>query len=116
MGCGHVFGRECIERWLAARGGKCPTCNRAARTKDVVPLFVSARLAVAETGAADAALQRLGKEKEAREAAEKEATRLAKALRAAGRERDAALTQAGFGVIFMVYGLWFMVYGLWFRV
>lgn len=33
LGCGHLFGRSCIERWIKEKGSsaKCPTCNKAAK-------------------------------------------------------------------------------------
>lgn len=39
--CGHLFGRECIERWIKEKGGtsKCPTCNKPAKKADLRDLW-----------------------------------------------------------------------------
>lgn len=45
--CGHLFGESCILRWLRGhKPGRCPSCNQAARVRDVRPLFVSQLTAV----------------------------------------------------------------------
>ncbi|VEL21013.1 unnamed protein product [Protopolystoma xenopodis] len=39
--CGHLFGFECISKWLKAQGkvGKCPQCNSKAVKYDIRFLF-----------------------------------------------------------------------------
>ncbi|GBG81188.1 hypothetical protein CBR_g31861 [Chara braunii] len=50
LGCGHLFGRSCIKRWLkqgGRRNGKCPQCLRKARVEDLRNLYVP-RIAVVD--------------------------------------------------------------------
>ncbi|XP_051787501.1 E3 ubiquitin-protein ligase RFWD3 [Erpetoichthys calabaricus] len=37
--CGHLFGFNCIDRWLRGQGGKCPQCNKKAKRSDIVLLY-----------------------------------------------------------------------------
>ncbi|XP_026167112.1 E3 ubiquitin-protein ligase RFWD3 [Mastacembelus armatus] len=39
--CGHLFGLNCIQRWLKAQGSaaKCPQCNKKAKRSDIVRLY-----------------------------------------------------------------------------
>lgn len=39
--CGHLFGKNCIEKWLDGEGRKarCPQCNSRAKLSDIRPLF-----------------------------------------------------------------------------
>ncbi|XP_061231833.1 E3 ubiquitin-protein ligase RFWD3 [Neopsephotus bourkii] len=37
--CGHLFGYTCIKKWLRGREGKCPQCNRRAKSSDIVILY-----------------------------------------------------------------------------
>lgn len=63
--CGHLFGRECIEKWLKGPKGKCPQCNAKASKKDVRVLFAKS-LKVLDTSERDRVLQELEKEREAK--------------------------------------------------
>ncbi|TPX30617.1 hypothetical protein SmJEL517_g05860 [Synchytrium microbalum] len=49
--CGHLFGRGCIADWITRSGKKarCPTCKRAATTKDIRPLFAKNIVAIDST-------------------------------------------------------------------
>ncbi|KAM4614149.1 E3 ubiquitin-protein ligase RFWD3 [Discoglossus pictus] len=38
--CGHIFGYNCIERWLKGGAAKCPQCNKKAKRSDIVVLYV----------------------------------------------------------------------------
>ena len=37
--CGHLFGRQCIDRWLAGGKIKCPQCNAPAKRADIRVLY-----------------------------------------------------------------------------
>lgn len=37
--CGHLFGKDCIERWIKERKS-CPSCSDRAQSKDIRLLFV----------------------------------------------------------------------------
>ncbi|KAH9491299.1 RING finger and WD repeat domain-containing protein 3 [Dermatophagoides farinae] len=39
--CGHLFGKSCIERWLASelRNQRCPTCSRSARCCEIIKIY-----------------------------------------------------------------------------
>ncbi|XP_057271180.1 E3 ubiquitin-protein ligase RFWD3 isoform X2 [Pezoporus wallicus] len=37
--CGHLFGYTCIKKWLRGREGKCPQCNKRAKSSDIVILY-----------------------------------------------------------------------------
>ncbi|KAK3871673.1 hypothetical protein Pcinc_023200 [Petrolisthes cinctipes] len=63
--CGHLFGRECIEKWLKGPKGKCPQCNAKASKKDVRVLFAKS-LKVLDTSERDRVLKELEKEREAK--------------------------------------------------
>jgi E3 ubiquitin-protein ligase RFWD3 len=39
--CGHVFGKNCIEKWLSMPNNKfCPLCNCKATKRDIRTLFI----------------------------------------------------------------------------
>ncbi|XP_026724547.1 E3 ubiquitin-protein ligase RFWD3-like [Trichoplusia ni] len=49
--CGHLFGAECVERWLKAQVAKdrtCPTCKSKATIKDIRHIYAR-RLVAADT-------------------------------------------------------------------
>eukprot|EP00037_Helgoeca_nana_P015707 m.147182 g.147182 ORF g.147182 m.147182 type:complete len:706 (+) comp23133_c0_seq1:113-2230(+) len=48
--CGHLFGKQCIEKWLKGQGDRCPQCNLKASKKDIRPLFVKVLKAVDTSG------------------------------------------------------------------
>ncbi|XP_032528346.2 E3 ubiquitin-protein ligase RFWD3-like [Danaus plexippus] len=57
--CGHLFGWQCVERWLKAQATKdrtCPTCKSKANLKDM--RFIYARRLVAADTSQIAALQK----------------------------------------------------------
>ena len=68
--CGHLFGRDCIERWLAGTGSACPQCNAPSRKNDIRVLYCKGLLTAVDTSAAETALRELGEEKTRREEAE----------------------------------------------
>ncbi|XP_030326491.1 E3 ubiquitin-protein ligase RFWD3 isoform X2 [Strigops habroptila] len=37
--CGHLFGYICIKKWLKGQEGKCPQCNKKAKSSDIVILY-----------------------------------------------------------------------------
>lgn len=48
--CGHIFGFECISKWLGREKDKdrktCPQCKMSAKSSDIRPLFISNTLKV----------------------------------------------------------------------
>ncbi|CAF0765691.1 unnamed protein product [Didymodactylos carnosus] len=62
--CGHLFGKNCIEKWLK-NTPKCPHCQRKAKKTDVRPIYCRA-LKVLDTSERDQALKELEKEKKLR--------------------------------------------------
>jgi E3 ubiquitin-protein ligase RFWD3 len=38
--CGHCFGQSCAEKWIRQQP-KCPTCQKKAKVKDFLPLYIS---------------------------------------------------------------------------
>ncbi|XP_076471865.1 E3 ubiquitin-protein ligase rfwd3.L-like isoform X2 [Babylonia areolata] len=70
--CGHLFGLGCIEKWLKGQGGKCPSCNKKAKMKDIRVIYAKA-IKVMDTTERDRALQDLERERELRRRAELEA-------------------------------------------
>ncbi|KAJ7998023.1 hypothetical protein DPEC_G00218240 [Dallia pectoralis] len=49
--CGHLFGHNCIERWVRSQGqaAKCPQCNKKAKRSDIVLLYARKLKAVDNT-------------------------------------------------------------------
>jgi E3 ubiquitin-protein ligase RFWD3 len=39
--CGHIYGKRCIEKWVADKG-KCPFCSAPTTIKDLIPLYLNA--------------------------------------------------------------------------
>eukprot|EP00041_Stephanoeca_diplocostata_P021793 m.514762 g.514762 ORF g.514762 m.514762 type:complete len:731 (-) comp21914_c0_seq3:70-2262(-) len=68
--CGHLFGKQCIEKWLKGRGEKCPQCNAAAKKVDIRPIFTRVVRAV-DTAGTESALRDLQNEKSERERAQR---------------------------------------------
>ncbi|CAI7990151.1 E3 ubiquitin-protein ligase RFWD3 [Geodia barretti] len=56
--CGHLFGWNCIEKWVRGRGGegKCPQCNAKARKTDIRTIF-SKSIRVVDTSERDRAIR-----------------------------------------------------------
>lgn len=44
--CGHLFGRQCIDRWLAGGRIKCPQCNAPAKRADIRVLYCKSLVAL----------------------------------------------------------------------
>jgi E3 ubiquitin-protein ligase RFWD3 len=59
--CGHLFGKVCIEKWLAGSSGgprsKCPECNALARRPDIRVLYTKNIIALDPTEREDLARQ-----------------------------------------------------------
>ncbi|EKX42226.1 hypothetical protein GUITHDRAFT_44855, partial [Guillardia theta CCMP2712] len=45
LGCGHLFGASCIQKWLSERK-HCPTCNHAAKRRDIRTVYACNLVAV----------------------------------------------------------------------
>ncbi|CAM9442381.1 unnamed protein product [Discosporangium mesarthrocarpum] len=77
--CGHLFGRECIERWLKEKP-KCPQCGMKvspkAKVRGVIPLFVPRRLVARDNGILEHTTKLLEHEKRLRKQVESERVRL----------------------------------------
>eukprot|EP00960_Hanusia_phi_P054004 762521-Hanusia_phi.AAC.4 len=75
LSCGHLFGGSCIKRWLSERK-HCPTCNQAAKRRDIRTVFASNLVAV-DTADKDRALEELKQERKLRlQAQERQDVRL----------------------------------------
>jgi len=37
--CGHIFGRSCIDEWIATGKKECPNCKKKATKKDVRKIY-----------------------------------------------------------------------------
>jgi hypothetical protein len=50
--CGHIFGKDCIHKWLDRTTiKKCPTCNQRCRINQVVSLYNLPQVVTADTKA-----------------------------------------------------------------
>lgn len=63
--CGHLFGYNCIHKWLRGANGRCPQCNTKSKRSDIRKLYAKSLKAV-DTAERDRALADLEKEREAR--------------------------------------------------
>lgn len=65
--CGHMFGYECINKWLAGSGqkGRCPQCNSLSSKKDVRKLYAK-NVKVVDTTEKERLKKDLEKEREER--------------------------------------------------
>ena len=45
LGCGHLFGASCIQKWLSERK-HCPACNHAAKRRDIRTVYACNLVAV----------------------------------------------------------------------
>ena len=94
LACGHVFGHECIKKWLEKKkkknGGRCPQCNARAATKDVRLLFVPSFHAFVDTEELDALRAVLREQRAARVDAETTATRVSRRLVQVERDLEAS--------------------------
>lgn len=66
--CGHLFGENCIERWVKSNP-KCPQCNVVARKHDIRRIYARA-IKCQDTTELDQALKDIEKEKMLRKKAE----------------------------------------------
>ena len=72
--CGHLFGKNCIEKWLKkGDGGRCPQCNAKAKKADMRLIFTKNISAVDTTGAEAALRQFEGEAAERKRAQQAEA-------------------------------------------
>mmetsp|Transcript_55547 Transcript_55547/g.126278 ORF Transcript_55547/g.126278 Transcript_55547/m.126278 type:complete len:515 (-) Transcript_55547:363-1907(-) len=72
--CGHLFGKECIERWISS-SKSCPSCNEKAIKKDIRLLYVSS-VQVTDTTVIDGMKRQLEDERRKRVQAERDRTRM----------------------------------------
>jgi E3 ubiquitin-protein ligase RFWD3 len=69
--CGHLFGLNCIEKWVKGQGGgKCPQCNAKAKRSDIRVIFAKT-VSVVDTTERDRALMERDEEKALRIEAQK---------------------------------------------
>lgn len=49
--CGHLFGRQCIERWINNPASRklCPTCKRKSERADIRDLYVTRKITAIDT-------------------------------------------------------------------
>ncbi|KAK9813183.1 hypothetical protein WJX72_010217 [[Myrmecia] bisecta] len=66
--CGHLFGRDCIVKWLKQKK-RCPQCNKRNKLEDVRPLYV-AKLTAVDVAPVEALKQEVAEERKARAKAE----------------------------------------------
>jgi hypothetical protein len=54
LGCGHVYHRQCLERWLIEwRGEHCPTCRAPVLPRAMATAATAAAAAAAAAGTTD---------------------------------------------------------------
>jgi hypothetical protein len=70
LGCGHLFGKSCILKWLGERR-TCPSCNKVCKRAEVRDIYVSNVIAM-DSAELDSVRQELNREKKARRKAEEE--------------------------------------------
>lgn len=65
--CGHIFGKECIERWLKTKESKrrCPKCNQVSNKNDVRIIYAKL-IAAVDTSELDHAKKQLDEERKLR--------------------------------------------------
>ena len=98
LACGHVFGCECIKKWLEKKkkknGGRCPQCNARAAVKDVRLLFVPSFHAFVDTEELDSVKAVLREQRAARVDAETTAARVSRRLVQVERDLEASRERA----------------------
>ena len=70
LGCGHLFGKSCIMKWLGERK-TCPSCNKICKRSEVRDIYVSNVIAM-DSAELVSVRQELSREKKARRKAEEE--------------------------------------------
>lgn len=74
--CGHLFGTECIEKWLHAyKKNYCPTCSAPCRKTHLRPIFAT-KVEAADTEKEKEIIDKYTKENETRKALEMEILKL----------------------------------------
>lgn len=75
--CGHIFGKECIERWLATKDSKrrCPKCNQTSNKNDVRVIYAKL-IAAVDTTELDQTKQQLDEERKKRELLEQRVNKM----------------------------------------
>ncbi|DBA04113.1 TPA: hypothetical protein N0F65_004221 [Lagenidium giganteum] len=90
--CGHVFGKKCIERWVAERR-TCPNCNTSVRGRsEIRPLF-TAHVAVVDNSGIEEMKTMYEAEKSKRIQLETEVSRMRLQLQLAELERAREQTE-----------------------
>lgn len=69
--CGHLYGQNCIEKWLKGQPAKCPQCNAAAKKADIRHIYAQ-KLKVLDTTELDRVATELNVEREKRKRSEVE--------------------------------------------
>ncbi|CAN8010621.1 unnamed protein product [Ixodes pacificus] len=69
--CGHLYGQNCIEKWLKGQPAKCPQCNAAAKKADIRHIYAQ-KLKVLDTTELDRVVTELNVEREKRKRSEVE--------------------------------------------
>eukprot|EP00048_Salpingoeca_helianthica_P007316 m.108937 g.108937 ORF g.108937 m.108937 type:complete len:598 (+) comp14294_c0_seq1:88-1881(+) len=70
--CGHLYGKQCIEKWLKGKGEKCPQCNARAKPADLRIIFAKSLKAI-DNSEKEAILRDLEKERQERLKLERDA-------------------------------------------
>ncbi len=70
LGCGHLFGKSCILKWLGERK-TCPSCNKICKRSEVRDIYVSNVVAM-DSAELVSVQQELNRERKARRKAEEE--------------------------------------------
>ena len=73
LACGHLFGQNCITKWLGERK-TCPSCNKKAKRADIRPIFFT-KVVVRDTAELEAIRKEAAREKAQRLRAEDELKR-----------------------------------------
>ena len=70
LGCGHLFGKSCIQKWLGERK-TCPSCNKVCKRTEIRDIFVSNVVAL-DSAELVSMRNELQRERKARRKAEEE--------------------------------------------
>jgi len=86
--CGHLFGKHCIDKWIATKG-TCPQCNQKSRKRDVRVLFTS-KFAVSDVSERDKYMKMYDSERSKRKQVQTQNKILERKLQIASKKLSAS--------------------------